>query len=94
MNSMFHQENNFVVVYIDDILIFSKFKEENAKHFRVMLKKLNDNKLYANLKKSEFGFAKMEFLKHVLNEIGFRLMRKNSLQLYIALRLDTTILDG
>lgn len=85
MNSMFHHKSDdfvvvyiddFVVVYIDDILVFSKFKEEHAKHLEVVLKKLRDNKLYANLEKSEFELVEIEFLGHVLNEEGIKLNSK------------------
>jgi hypothetical protein len=73
MNSMFHHESDdFMVVYIDDILVFSKSKEEHAKHLEVVLKKLRDNKLYANLEKSEFELVEIEFLGHVLNGEGIK----------------------
>jgi hypothetical protein len=73
MNSMFHHKSDdFVVVYIDDILIFSKSKEEHAKHLKIVLKKLRDNKLYANLEKSEFELVEIEFLGHVLNGQGIQ----------------------
>jgi hypothetical protein len=73
MNSMFHHESdNFVVVYIDDILVFSRSKEEHAKHLEVVLKKLRDNKLYANLEKNEFELVEIEFLGHVLNGEGIQ----------------------
>jgi hypothetical protein len=73
MNSMFHHESDdFVVVYIDDILIFSRSKEEHAKHLEIVLKKLRDNKLYANLEKSEFELMEIEFLGHVLNGQGIQ----------------------
>jgi hypothetical protein len=73
MNSMFHHESDdFVVVYIDDILVFSKCKEEHTKHLEVVLKKLRNNKLYANLEKSEFELVEMEFLGHVLNGKGIK----------------------
>jgi hypothetical protein len=73
MNSMFHHESDdFVVVYIDDILIFSRSKEEHARHLEIVLKKLRDNKLYANLEKSEFELMEIEFLGHVLNGQGIQ----------------------
>jgi hypothetical protein len=73
MNSMFHHESdNFVVVYIDDILVFSRSKEEHAKHLEIVLKKLRDNKLYANLEKNEFELVEIEFLGHVLNGEGIQ----------------------
>jgi hypothetical protein len=73
MNSKFHHESDdFMVVYIDDILIFSRSKEEHAKILEIVLKKLRDNKLYANLEKSEFELVEIEFFEHVLNGQGIQ----------------------
>jgi hypothetical protein len=55
MNSVFMNElNKFVVVFIDDILIYSKNKAEHAKHLRIVLQRLRDHKLYAKFSKCEF----------------------------------------
>jgi hypothetical protein len=55
MNSVFMNElDKFVVVFIDDILIYSKSKGEHAKHLRIVLQRLRDHKLYAKLSKCEF----------------------------------------
>ncbi len=51
-----------MIIYIDDILIYSKTIEEHAKHLKVVLKKLRDNKRYANGEKSEFVLEEIEFL--------------------------------
>ena len=73
MKSIFHHEtDDFVIIYIDDILIFSKTKEEHAKHLGIVLKKLRENKLYANEAKSEFALQEIEFLGHVGNEEGIK----------------------
>jgi hypothetical protein len=48
MNSVFMTElDKFVVVFIDDILIYSKNEEEHAEHLRIVLQRLRDHKLYA-----------------------------------------------
>ena len=49
MNSVFMPElDKFVMVFIDDILIYSKNEEEHAEHLRIVLQRLREHKLYAN----------------------------------------------
>ena len=55
MNSVFMDYlDKFVVVYIDDILVYSKTKEEHAEHLRLVLTKLREHRLYAKFSKCEF----------------------------------------
>jgi hypothetical protein len=55
MNKVFMEYlDKFVVVFIDDIMIFSKNEEENDKHLCLVLQKLRENQLYAKLSKCEF----------------------------------------
>jgi hypothetical protein len=55
MNSVFMPElDKFVMVFIDDILIYSKSKEDHANHIRVVLQRLRDHRLYAKFSKCEF----------------------------------------
>ena len=55
MNSVFMLElDKFVVVFIDDILIYSKSKEEHAEHLRIVLQQLRDHQLYAKFSKCAF----------------------------------------
>ena len=55
MNSVFMPElDKFVVVFIDDILIYSKNEEDHANHLRVVLQRLRDHRLYAKFSKCEF----------------------------------------
>jgi hypothetical protein len=62
--------DKFVVVFIDDILIFSKTEEEHEKHLRMVLEKLRSNQLYAKFSKCEFWLTKVAFLRHVISAGG------------------------
>ena len=71
MNSVFMPElDKFVVVFIDDILIYSETAEEHEEHLRVVLSRLREHKLYAKFSKCEFWLKKVPFLGHVLSEDG------------------------
>jgi hypothetical protein len=55
MNKVFMEYlNKFVVVFIDDILVYSRSEEEHKEHLRFILKKLRDHRLYVKLSKCEF----------------------------------------
>ena len=55
MNGVFHEYlDRFVIVFIDDILVYSKSQEEREEHLRIVLQILRDKKLYAKLRKFEF----------------------------------------
>jgi hypothetical protein len=55
MNSVFMPElDKFIVVFIDDILIYSKTEEDHANHIHVVLQRLRDHRLYAKFSKCEF----------------------------------------
>jgi hypothetical protein len=59
MNKVFMEFlDKFVVVFIDDILIYSKSNEEHEKHLRAILEKLREHKLYAKFASVNFGSAK------------------------------------
>jgi len=71
MNSVFMPElDKFVVVFIDDILVYSRNEEEHAEHLRVVLTRLREHQLYAKFSKCEFWLKKVPFLGHVLSEEG------------------------
>ncbi|XP_027915154.1 uncharacterized protein LOC114174517 [Vigna unguiculata] len=65
--------DKFVVVFIDDILIYSKTREEHADHLRVVLKILRDHQLYGKLSKCEFWLDEVQFLGHVISAKGIAL---------------------
>jgi hypothetical protein len=71
MNSVFMLElDKFVVVFIDDILVYSQNEEEHAEHLRIILTRLRDKQLYAKFSKCEFWLKKVPFLGHVLSDEG------------------------
>ncbi|KAJ9519373.1 hypothetical protein QJQ45_023169 [Haematococcus lacustris] len=71
MNDIFRQElDDHVIVYLDDILIFSRTHEEHAKHLDRVLSLLRQHKLYAKLSKCEFGKSQTEFLGHIITSTG------------------------
>ena len=71
MNSVFMLKlDKFVVVLIDDILIYSENAEDHAEHLRVVLSRLREHKLYAKFSKCEFWLRKVPFVGHVLSEDG------------------------
>jgi hypothetical protein len=62
--------DKFVVVFIDDILIYSKSKAEHVKHLRIVLKWLRDHKLDAKFSKCEFWLDSVKFLGHTISKEG------------------------
>jgi hypothetical protein len=71
MNNAFMEYlDKFVVVFIDDILIFFKTEEEHEKHLRMVLEKLRSNQLYAKFSKCEFWLTEVAFLGHVISAGG------------------------
>jgi hypothetical protein len=68
MNSVFMPElNKFVVVFIDDILIYSKNLEDHARHLHIILQRLQEHHLYAKFSKCEFWLHTVKFLGHTIS---------------------------
>jgi hypothetical protein len=59
-----------VVVFIDDILIYSQNEQEHEEHLRKVLQRLRDCQLYAKLSKCEFWISEVLFLGHIINRDG------------------------
>jgi hypothetical protein len=71
MNSVFMPElDKFVMVFIDDILIYSKNEEEHARHLWIILTRLREHQLYAKFSKCAFWLEEIQFLGHVLSAKG------------------------
>ena len=64
------QLGKFVVVFIDDILVYSPTAEEHEHHLRTVLEKLAQHQLYAKFSKCEFWLQEVAFLGHVLSAEG------------------------
>ena len=60
----------FVIVFIDDILVYSSSSEEHSKHLRIVLQTLRERQLYAKLSKCQFWIDKVTFLGHVISTEG------------------------
>jgi hypothetical protein len=71
MNKVFMEElDKFVVVFIDDILIYSKSREDHEHHLWIVLERLRAHQLYTKLSKCEFWLEKIAFLGHILTAEG------------------------
>ncbi|KAL0548768.1 hypothetical protein IC582_013238 [Cucumis melo] len=62
--------DTFVLVFIDDILVYSKIEAEHDEHLRMVLETLRANKLYAKFSKCEFWLKQVSFLGHVVSKDG------------------------
>jgi hypothetical protein len=72
MNSVFMPElDKFVVVFIDDILVYPENEQDHAEYLRVVLTRLQEHQLYAKFSTCEFWLKKVPFLAHILSEEGF-----------------------
>ena len=71
MNRVFEDYlDKFVIVFIDDILIYSRSQKEHAEHLALVLRRLQDKQLYAKFKKCEFWLDKVVFLGHIVSKEG------------------------
>ncbi len=74
MNDIFQMGfDDFVVIYIDDILVYNNFMEENVEDFHKVFQRLRENKLYAKFEKCEFEVTKVDFLGHKITQEGMKM---------------------
>ena len=64
--------DQFVVVFIDDILLYSKDREDHDAHLQVVLETLRKEQLYAKLRKCEFWLGEVSFFRHIVSEEGIQ----------------------
>ena len=64
--------DEFLVIYVDDLLIYSKSLEEHLQHLEIVLKRLRENKLYVSPKKCEFAKSELKFLGLIINQEGIQ----------------------
>ena len=73
MNRVFRPYvDQFVVVFIDDILVYSKDAQEHEQHLKIVLQTLREKKLYAKLNKCDFWLKEVSFLGHIVSTEGIR----------------------
>ena len=71
MNKVFRPYvDQFVVVFINDILVYSKDSQEHEQHLRIVLEILRENRLYAKLSKCNFWLKEVSFLGHIVSTEG------------------------
>ena len=71
MHEIFHEYlDKFVIIYIDDILIYSKDLKEHEHYLDMALGKLRENKLYAKESKCEFAKTHVDFLGYIVGDEG------------------------
>jgi hypothetical protein len=71
MNSVFMPDlDKFVVVFIDDILVYSKSEHEHTEHLHIVLQRLRDHRLYAKLSRCDFWLREIKFLGHTISQDG------------------------
>ena len=71
MNRVFHQYlDQFVVVSIDDILVYSANEDEHRQHLRIVLQILREKKLFGKFKKCDFWLEEISFLSHIISGQG------------------------
>jgi hypothetical protein len=71
MNFAFHEKlDEFMIIYINDILVYSKIVQEHVEHLKYVLSKFQENQFFANMVKNEFAHENVDFLRHILSQEG------------------------
>ena len=64
--------DQFVIVFIDDVLVYSRTEEEHEQHLRAVLQTLREHRLFAKFNKCEFWLERVQFLSHVISGEGIQ----------------------
>ena len=64
--------DQFVIVFIDDVLVYSRTEEEHEQHLRAVLRTLREHRLFAKFSKCEFWLKRVQFLGHVISGEGIQ----------------------
>ena len=79
MNKVFHNYLNlFVIVFIDDILVYSKSKDEHVGHLSIVLQVLKEPQLFSKFSKWKFLLGSMSFLGHIVSSAGIEVDSKKT----------------
>ena len=74
MNDIFREQlGKFVVIFLDDILVYSRTLEEHGKHVLLVLQTLHDKQFYAKISKCVFVKNSITYLRHLITERGFEI---------------------
>jgi hypothetical protein len=93
MNKVFMEYlDKFVVVFIDDILAYSRSEEAHEGHLHLVLQMLRDHKLYIKLSKCEFWLMQVDFLGHVISKGGIS-VNPSKLQDVLSWKAPTSVSD-
>jgi hypothetical protein len=91
-NILWTFSNSFVVVYLDDILIFIQTWEDHLHHIRKVLQTLRKHKLCANLEKCTFGMTQVQYLEYIIDECGVH-VDPTKIQVILEWLAPTTLID-
>jgi hypothetical protein len=93
MNKVFMEYlDRFIVVFIDNILIYSKSDCDHEEHLRLVLQKLRDNQLYAKYSKCEFWIDEVSFLGHIISNGGI-IVDPAKVKGIVAWSIPTTVME-
>jgi hypothetical protein len=93
MNKVFMEYlDKFFVVFIDDILDYTRSEEEHEEHLRLVLQKLRDHRLYAKLSKCEFWLKQVALLGHIISKEG-RYVDPSKIQDVLSWNAPTSVSD-